>query len=113
MAGSHIQHKRVEPISKRDTAAFVTRNGTCGLETIALDVYPPSEQTELRAKRIAFGLTLREAATALGMRVVEVSEVERGARVFVDTETYAAAIAVLHSAAQSGTKQAPRGGEGG
>lgn len=74
----------VEPTGFRTSAAFVDRvvgDATVGtFENLHLPVYPPPSWS-LREYRRQAGLTLREAAERLGVRVSVVSLLELGARV--------------------------------
>ena len=119
---------KLAPIGTRDSVAFVTRAGVgCGLESVSLPTYAPHPHQAMREHRLAVGLTLSDAASALCLRAVEVSEIERGARRFVDEAEWGAAICALRSFAASGDEAKarmrawarlrlatpPRAGEGG
>ena len=100
---------KIAPVGSRESVAFVTRAGVgCGLESVSLPTYEPHPHQALREHRLAVGLTLRDAASALGLRAVEVSEIERGARRFVDEAEWGAAICALRSFAASGDEAKER-----
>ena len=69
----------VMPIAMRPSAAFVTRPGGCRLSVTEQPVYPTSDRGErLRKLRVDAGLTLGEASRRLGLRIVELSDLEHG-----------------------------------
>lgn len=76
----------VAAIGKRTGPAFVSRrDGSCSYEDVTTPVYPESPRGELfRAHRVALGVSLRQAADALGLSAVEVSGLEHGRYVFTD-----------------------------
>ena len=88
MSAFALKLERVEPIGTRRTQAFVNRghadDGTPlnhSFEEIDLDVFPDDAVAagrELREIRRMVGLNLREAAKALGISAMQVSELERG-----------------------------------
>jgi len=58
---------------------FVTRSRGCGLEDIRMPLYDVSPEAHaLSALRKEIGLGLRDAASKLGIRAIELSELERG-----------------------------------
>ncbi len=80
-----LKIRKVEPIGKRRTVAFVDRRSpdgeglVGGLEQIELNVYPASPRgEELRDARVAADVSLGEAARAAGIRVSEWSGIETG-----------------------------------
>jgi len=75
----------VSPTGTRATTGFVcTRDGTSGVATVDLPIYPPSLDGErFAATRKRLGLSLRDAADRLGLRPTQVSGLEFG-RVTLD-----------------------------
>lgn len=60
-------------------SGFVTRARGCQLEDIRMPLYDVSpEARELSALRKRIGLGLRDAACKLGLRAIDLSELERG-----------------------------------
>lgn len=106
-----LRLREVHPIARRGTVALVDRRATRaqrrrgddygsgivgGLEVVTLPVYPPSPHgAELRQLRTLLGLSIGEAARALGVSAVELSDLERGRRVPVDPSDWKPARAVL------------------
>jgi len=70
----------VPPIGKRHAAGFVDyADGTGGIAAWTESVYPPSPRGEaLRTLRQARGFYLGDFARRLGLRTVELCDVERG-----------------------------------
>lgn len=70
----------VESLGKKKIMAFVRRtDGTSGVDEVEVDSYPPSEDGEsLRILRVSLSMSLRKAADALGVSVIELSGLERG-----------------------------------
>lgn len=69
----------VTPIGYERGAAFVSRARGCGLEDVRTPVYPASAHAgALHTLRRVAGLGLRDAASVLGLRAVELSALERG-----------------------------------
>ena len=67
---------KVNPIGEHNGTAIVGGH----LREVPLPTYPPSpDGKRLREKRIAVGLSLREAAIVLGLSAVDLSMLERGA----------------------------------
>jgi hypothetical protein len=90
----------VPPTCLRETHGFVTRGDGCGTERVTIPEYPPSPGGEaLRTLRVKLGLSLRDAARALGVTAVEMSGVERGS---YRPESWAGAAALLQDAARLG-----------
>lgn len=79
---------KVEPIGNQRSAAFVSyEDGRCGFDTHALPVYPPSPNGDLlRNARIVNEWSLRAFAARAGLRVVQLSELERGAATLTGPE---------------------------
>ena len=77
-----IRTEHVAALGTRKTIAHVNRGARgSGFEEIELPVYPDSpEGAEFRRARVAARVTLGEAARRLGLSMVYVSELERGAR---------------------------------
>lgn len=67
------------PLRHERGAAFVMRARGCNLEDVRRPVYDigPSAR-RLRGLRVERGLGLRDAAGRLGLRAVELSQLERG-----------------------------------
>jgi len=88
MTAHDLQLEMVEPIGMRRTQAFVNRghadDGTPighSFEEIDMPMYPDDARLagrELREIRVALGLSLRDAARAIGISVAQVSDIERG-----------------------------------
>ena len=88
----------VPPLGSRQTFGFVTREDGCGAERVTVHEYPPSPGGEaLRTMRLKLGLSLREAATALGVRASEYSGIERGS---ARPESWAGAASLMQEAAR-------------
>lgn len=70
---------RVAPIGEQVGEALVCGFDGCGLEEVAVPVYPPSPMgRKLRDLRLALGLNLRAAAARLGISASDLSALERG-----------------------------------
>lgn len=70
---------KADPSGYERSAAFVTRARGCTLEDVRTPVYPVSARAgALRVLRRTKGLGLRDAASLLGIRAVELSGLERG-----------------------------------
>lgn len=83
---------KVNPIGEHNGTAFIGGH----LREVPLPTYPPSpDGKRLRNRRVALGLSLREAAIALGVRAVELSELERGAARLSTAEEWNEAIRAL------------------
>lgn len=96
-----FETKIVEPIATRPALAFVCRkDGPSGIAEMPLASYPPSPRGKaFREARLAPPYrTLGDAAKALGMRLVDVSALEMGGRVFVDDEDWARAMLAIKAA---------------
>lgn len=73
--------RKVAPIGTRLTSAFVSREDGCGgLEEVVMPEYPDDGGAgeRFRARRVAAGLLLRQAAAKLGLTAEEVSGLEFG-----------------------------------
>ena len=80
----------VEPRSHQRSATFVTRARGCTLEEILAPIYTvPEEARELFRFRKEKGIGLGVAAGKLGIRVVELSGLERGRYVPEDPSDWA------------------------
>ena len=68
-----------EPSGYERGAAFVTRARGCGLEDVRTPIYNVSAPAgALRTARRVAGLGLRDAASMIGVRAVELGGLERG-----------------------------------
>ena len=89
MSAFALKLEAVEPVGTRRSAAFVNRghaeDGTSlnhSFEEIDVPVYPEDavrEGGEIREIRRMLGLSLRDMSRRLGISVVQVCELERGA----------------------------------
>lgn len=88
-------------LGERETVAFVTRAGRCGgVERMVTLVRPPSPNGDrLREVRTRLGLSLGQAADALGLRPSELSGLELGAKVPVGERAWDRIFAALAAAA--------------
>ena len=92
----------IEPIGTRTSRAFVTRASGCDIETMTTPVYPPSPRgEELRRVRVAFDRTLGEAARLLGLRPLDVSDLEWGRATFATDEEWNAVLRALEGKEES------------
>jgi hypothetical protein len=67
------------PVRHERSVAFVTRQRGCSMEEIRSPVFDLSPRAEkLHALRLGLGLGLRDAASQMGIRAVELSGLERG-----------------------------------
>lgn len=74
-----VKLREAEPIGYERGAAFVTRSRGCGLEDVRTPVYNVSAPAgALRTARKVAGLGLRDAASVIGIRAVELGGLERG-----------------------------------
>jgi hypothetical protein len=96
---SRFAVEAVASTGKRTGPAFVSRaDGSCSYEDLTVPTYPPSPRGELfRAHRVALGVSLRQAADALGLSAVEVSGLEFGRYVFADAADWDRAESFLQS----------------
>lgn len=72
----------VEPLRYEETGAYVHRASGCRLETVRVPVFPEAHRAyglALRDRRVGADLPLHDAAPRLGLRVVELAALERGA----------------------------------
>lgn len=81
-----IHMRKVAPTGTQTSGCFVSRtDGTGGFEVRDFPVYPPNATCDLiRDLRVIMHISLRQAATALGIGVVEISGLERGHYQLVD-----------------------------
>lgn len=86
---------QVQPLEMTETVAFVVKGEECKMEEVLVGSYPPSEHQALRKFRTKAKLSLGDAGRILGMGPSFVSEIERGARKFIDDETYGQAVVAL------------------
>lgn len=83
MRGAVLNYRAVQPIGKRKAFGHVHyADKPHEWGEIEIDDYPPSPEGEkLRGLRLRLGMGLREAAHALGLTAVQLSNVERGGAV--------------------------------
>lgn len=76
----------VRPTGRRSVTGFATRlDGSCGVETFEVDLYPESPRgAAFRDRRVALGLTLGQVARTLGVSPADLAGVEAGRKTFGD-----------------------------
>jgi len=71
--------REATPTNYRRGAAFTTRARGCGMEDVRMPVYVVSDEARgLLELRKQLGIGLRDAASKLGLRAVDLSALERG-----------------------------------